>query len=82
MAAVSHIGFSVILKNDFFDIEMIQRRHPMHFLTHNMPRESSASRFIPNQSITGSHLENAKMANFAHQGESVSPKEHFLPVKQ
>ena len=74
MATVSHIGFSVVPKNDVFDIEMTQRRHPMHCLTHNIPCESGAMRYIPNQSIIGSHLENVEMANFAYQRESPSPK--------
>ena len=74
MAAVSHIGFSVVPKNDVFDTEMTQRRHPMHFLTHNMPCESGAMLYIPNQSITGSHLENVEMAIFAYQQELPSPK--------
>ena len=82
MATISHIGFSVMPKNDIFDIEMTQRRRLMRFLSHNMAHEGGATGFMINQSITGSHLENAKMANFAHQGESPSPKEHFLPVKQ
>ena len=69
MAAVSRIGFSVVPKNDVFDIEMTQRRHPMHFLSHNMAREDGATGLMINQLITDSHLENVKMANFAHQGE-------------
>jgi len=54
----------------------------MHFLAHNMPQEAGATRFMINQSITGSHLENVEMANLAYQRESPSPKEQFLPVKQ
>ena len=52
------------------------------FFAHNLPREAGATWFIPNQSITGSHLENVKMVNFAYQWESSRPKEHILPVKQ
>ena len=48
----------------------------------NLPCEAGATWFIPNQSITGSHLENVKMVNFAYQWESSRPKEHTLPVKQ
>ena len=52
------------------------------FFVNEMPREGGVKGFMINQSITDSHLENVKIANFAHQGESPNPEEHFLNVKQ
>ena len=50
-------------------------------LAHNMPREAGPTWFICNQSITGSHLENDKMAKIAYSSDQSCPNEEFWMPK-
>ena len=81
MAAVIHIGFSGEPGNDIFNIELTQRRLPVHFLAYNMPCQSAAKAVTINQSIIDSHLRNGQMTLLVHQERSPSPNEHILLLK-
>jgi hypothetical protein len=60
--AVSHIGYVSIFKDHQICIEMTIQTHSDCFWSPVIACHVAAKRFMFNQSITGDHLENDKMA--------------------
>ena len=81
MAAVSHIGYVPTFKNHQICIEMTRRTHSDHFWSSMIACNVSAKGFVFNQSITGGHLENDKMAKIAYSSDQSCPNEEFCMPK-
>jgi hypothetical protein len=75
MAAVSHIGYVLILKNHQIYIEMTTDTHFDRFWTPVTACHAAANRFMFNQSITGSHIQNNKMAEIPYSSDQSWPNE-------
>ncbi len=77
MAAVSHIVYVLILKNHQIYIEMPLETHSDHFWSPVTACHVAAKTFMFNQSITGSHFENVKMAEIPYSSDQSCPNEGF-----
>jgi hypothetical protein len=81
MAAISHIGYVLILKNHQIYIEMPPETHSDHFWSPVTACHVAAKKFMFNQSITSSHIQNNNMAEIPYSSNQSWSNEDFSMPK-